>query len=197
MINNELAASLRILNFEVCEVPLDPSRPALGSKAVEYVNYTSVGQGKYTVVHDRIVDVQRRTDGMWQIVEPHYEAWKKGNELPDTGTPLLVWNGVLPSQRDVLKTHGIRTVEELAMVPDSLIDRIGLPGLRTARDAARKWEEGRDMRDVNKSLAEKDAEIEALKDQMADLMAMLKGDPNEEPVKRRPGRPRKDEAEAA
>ena len=32
----------------------------------------------------------------WEVVGPAYEAWKKGQEVPEDGTPLAAWPGVSP-----------------------------------------------------------------------------------------------------
>ena len=190
--NAELAASLRIVKFETRYIPEDPSKPDKGTpKPVDYVVTAPKGMGKYTETPQRIVDVKRMTNGMWEIVEPHYEAWKKGNELPEDGTALAAWNGVNADQADVLKAQGVRTVEELAMVPDSLLERLGM-GMRSARDAAKRWVAASDTRSVASQIASVQEENELLKQQMADLIASMQG---VEP-KRGPGRPRKD-AEAA
>lgn len=191
--SSELAQSLRIIKFETRYIPLDPAKPDRGTpKAVDYVITAPRGMGKYTETPMRIIDVQRMTNGMWDIVEPHYEAWKKGNELPEDGTALAAWNGVNAEQADVLKAQGIRSVEDLAMVPDSMIEKLGM-GMRAARDAAKRWVAATDTRTLAASMADKDAEIEALKQQMADLMAAVQG--GEAPVKR-PYR-RRSETEAA
>lgn len=194
--SKELAASLRIVKFETRYPLKNPENPNEGYKEVDYVITTSVGNAKYIEVPQRIADIKRRTDGTWEIIKPYYEAWKDGQELPADGTPLAAWHGVRPEMVEVLRAHRIRTVEELAVLPDSSIDQIKLPGLRNVRDAAKAWEQTADKRAVAADLAAKDAEIDALKQQMADLMAMLKGDPTEEPIKRKPGRPRKEDPEA-
>lgn len=197
MDQTSLAASLRVVKFETRYPLKNPDNPNEGYKQVDYVLTTSVGNAKYTETPWRIKDIQRRTDGMWELIKPYYDAWRDGNELPTEGTPLAAWHGVRPEMVEVLKAHRIRTVEELAVLPDSSIDMIKLPGLRAVRDAARAWEQTSDKRAVAADLAAKDAEIDALKQQMADLMAMLRGDPSEEPIKRKPGRPRKEDSEAA
>ncbi len=193
--NTELQQSLRIVKFETRYVPKEPMKPDLGVKEVDYVITAPRGMGKYTETPQRIIYVQRMTNGMWEIVKPHYEAWKQGQTIPDFGTPLAAWNGVNHDQADILRAQAIRTVEELAMTPDSMLDKLGM-GMRTARDAAKRWVAAADTRDLATSLAEKDDKIEELQRQMQELMALMGKDNTEEPVKRRPGRPRKEEAES-
>ena len=193
--NTELQQSLRIVKFETRYVPKEPMKPDLGVKEVDYVITAPRGMGKYTETPQRVIDVQRMTNGMWEIVEPHYTAWKKGQTIPDFGTPLAAWNGVNNDQADILRAQSIRTVEELAMTPDTMLDKLGM-GMRTARDAAKRWVAAADTRDLATAMAEKDDKIEELQRQMTELMSLMGKDNSEEPIKRRPGRPRKDETES-
>ena len=54
-----------------------------------------------------------------------YNAWKKGEELPESGTPIKGWQMLGPSAQKDLIHAGIRTVEDLANLPDSEIGQIG------------------------------------------------------------------------
>jgi len=188
--SDELRASLRIVKFETRYPFIDQDHPDKGVKEVDYVIVTSVGQAKYTETPMRIADVKRMTNGMWDIVRPHYERWKEGNELPEDGTPLRSWNGANPNQVEILIAQRIRTVEDLAMLPDSGLERMG-----AVRDAAKRWVAASDTREVASQMATMQAENEALKQQMADLMASLNS--GEDSPRRGPGRPRKADAEAA
>jgi hypothetical protein len=188
--------NVRIVGFETTYTPREDGTIA----AVDYVDFSAVGNAKYTVVHMRIVDAKRDTTGLWEVIGPHYEAWKKGEELPEHGTPLAAWNGIQTGLVKVLKGHDIKSVEDLAEITDSVLQKIGLPDLRKARDGARRWVEAQGTRDIATALGQKDAQINALQEQMAEMMAMLKGDKadkDDEPVRRRPGRPRRDDAEEA
>lgn len=170
-------------------------------RAVEWVEYFPRGQKKYTIVSARIVDVMRATDGTWECLKPYYDAWKEGREAPVFGTPLAAWSGVTPEQAEVLRVNGIKTVEDVAVMNDATMTKVGLPGIRTIRDAAKGWEAAKDTRAVEADMQRMRDENEALRAQMESLMAMMgeqARDNVEEPVKRRPGRPRKDDdAEAA
>ena len=192
----QLRRDVRIVAFEVLNVPKDPAKPNLGTKPVEYVITAPRDGGKYTQTPHRIVDVQRSTNGLWEVIEPFYEKWKAGQEMPEVGTPLTSWNGVNNHQVEMLRSHGIKTIEDLSNVTDGNLTKME-PGTRFLRDAARQWIKDADKRDIATALAEKDAEMEALKAQMSDLMALISRDNAEEPIKRKPGRPRKDDAEAA
>lgn len=195
--NSSIQRDLRIVGFRLENVMKDTKNPNLGTRPVEFVDLTSVGNAKYTVVPMRIIDAQRDTTGLWGVIEPAYTAWKKGEEVPKNGTPLTSWQGITRQQIEAVRVHGIYTVEDVAAMPDATLQKMAGIGMASVREAARAWEKAKDTRAITADLAAKDAEIEALKQQMADLMALVAGDPTEEPVKRKPGRPRKEEAEAA
>lgn len=196
---------IRILGFETRYLP-DPMNKKL-FKEVDYVEISQVGNAKYQVTPLRIVDVQRDTSGaatgsdvglLWQVIQPAYEAWKAGEAMPEGGTPLSSWNGITPGLTKILKTFDVRSVEDVAALSDTMLQKIGIPGLRTVRDAARAWEQASGTREIATALAQKDAEIDALREQMSALVEMVQNrDNSEEPVKRKPGRPRKEEAEEA
>ena len=62
----------------------------------------------------------------WPVaVEQAYQAWKKGEALPETGTPIKTWPVVSPSAAKDLIAAGITTVEALAELPDNLTHSIG------------------------------------------------------------------------
>lgn len=55
-----------------------------------------------------------------------YQAWKDGQELPPDGTAIKGWARISPAQQDVLIRMNILTLEDLAMVNDEGIRRIGM-----------------------------------------------------------------------
>lgn len=133
----------------------------------------------------------------WNVVGPAYEAWKIGQAVPETGTPLGAWHGVSTEQADAIRRSGITTVEALAEMSEDMLRRPALPGMRQLREAARKWIAG-------KADMERDREMEAMKAQLEVAMEMLaearakdpadaEGEP--EAPKRR-GRPPKAQVEA-
>lgn len=133
----------------------------------------------------------------WATIGPMYQAWKDGRTLTVDGTPLAAWAGVSPEQAEALTMRSVVTVEQLAELTDTHIQRLGIPNLRSIIQAAKRYLESRDGVRVAAELAKRDEQIEDLKAELAELTAMIRG--NDAPAKRGPGRPRKaaDEAEAA
>ncbi len=125
--------------------------------------------------------------GQWMQIEPHYQAWKAGSEIPDDGTPLGAWPGVSSAQAEVLRKVGLNTVQKVAAAPEAMLARPPLPNMRELRSQALLWLESRDK-------AALEMQLEAQRQQIETMMEMLAE--RQDAEKRGPGRPRK-EAEAA
>ena len=67
-----------------------------------------------------------------------YKAWKEGRELPLTGTPILTWPVLSPSQSKAVLDANIRTVEDLATANESSVNAIGMGG-RSLKEKAVSW----------------------------------------------------------
>jgi hypothetical protein len=106
---------------------------------------------------------------MWDRITPAYEAWKKGQELPEDGTPLAAWNGVSPQQAVVLKAKGIKTVESIAGMGDGMLERLGMPGMRDLIRAAQAWLTAADTNQFAQRLLSEQKERETQNMVIADL----------------------------
>lgn len=146
----------------------------------------------------------------WNAIKPQYEAWKKGEELPEEGTPLAAWNAISHEQASVLKAQGIRTVEDVSKLTSVHVDRIPVPRLREVIEQAKLYLEAAETNSISARLEERDARIKAQQaeideqnntiaalaqrvDALASVLAAGGGtvDEDEPVIKRRPGRPRK------
>lgn len=70
--------------------------------------------------------------------ELRYSEWKKGNEMPENGTPLKMWPVATPADIAVLQAAKIFTVEDLAALPETGFQAIGM-GARVLREKAQAW----------------------------------------------------------
>jgi len=166
-----------------------------GKPDVDYVEIRIPGDKHTTAVH-RVRDIMPPEDidanseshqylmERWQIIGPAYEAWKAGETVPESGTPLAAWAGVSPEQAGVLRSLGIRTVEEVADMNDSMIGQVKFPNARKIPEMARAYLKGKDV-------ALRDAENAALKERLAAMEEVMNEMIAE---KRKPGRPKKVEA---
>ncbi len=131
----------------------------------------------------------------WSVIEPAYEAWKKGQELPENGTPLAVWSGVTAAQADHLRKMAIYTVEDVTNMDDASLSQCKWPQARQMPKLAADFLSGADT-------ASKDAKIAEMSERIAAMEEMLAEKANPAPAedakpKRGPGRPKKQAVEAA
>lgn len=67
-----------------------------------------------------------------------YMAWKENSDAPVNGFPLKEWPPISKPMLEGLNKVNIRSVEEFAELPDSVLINLG-PGIRPLRDKAREW----------------------------------------------------------
>lgn len=129
-----------------------------------------------------------------------WEAYQNGREHEPDGTPLSVLFPTEPDTVANLRHFKIHTLEQLAGLQESAINRIGM-GARNWVNKAQKFMQAATgyqaasqmNRQVNDLTAENDA-LKAQMQQMAEAIAALQADKGDE-QRRGPGRPRKVEAE--
>lgn len=122
----------------------------------------------------------------WEMIEPAYEAWKKGGEIPENGTPLAAWGGVTADQVNALKAMAVYTVEQVAEMGDAACQELRIPNARQLPGLAKKFLE-------NENSSVKDAKIAELEERMAVMAEMLEEQATQADKPKR-GRPRKSEA---
>lgn len=171
-------------------------------RMVEMIDWAPMGRMNASVTTQRVSEVQNGP--LWQIFEPAYEAWKKGNAFPTTGTPLSAWSGLSPEQAEVIKMTGIRTVDELANVTSSIASKIQLPNIDNIIHSAKLFLESKDANAFAASLEAKEAELNAaiermqeMERRMSAMMAARDADDDESPDKPKRHRRTKAEMEAA
>ena len=133
-----------------------------------------------------------RYDHSWvSAFKAGYDAFVAGKELPREGTPIMTWERILKSRREVLAQR-FPTVEDLAATPDSMLGDIGMDG-RVLRDmAAADIQSKKDLSPVVKALADANETVRRQQDQIDKLSARLDAlDSHMDDAPRR-GRPRKE-----
>lgn len=105
-----------------------------------------------------------------------WEKYQAGAKVSKQGTPLDLWNGVTPAQVSELKYYNVTTVEELATMSDSTSTNF-MGGHELKRKAIMFMEaskEGETDRKLAAALEASNAEIAALKSQMAMIIESTK-----------------------
>lgn len=120
-----------------------------------------------------IGDKKFHMEAVWSQIKPHYDAWLKNEEIPEGGTPLAAWAGVNDAQVSVLKTVGIRTVEQLSTVTDGAIEKIRLPNVRQLRETALEFVENKGEVATKEALEAANAKADEAVNMMAEMRAQM------------------------
>lgn len=180
----------------------------------DYVHVYQIGMSQRSKTPLRMADVLRvREDGdpdnpAWlaakirrDTILPAYEAWKENKELKVDGTPIGAWPGISPDQAAALQSVGLRSVEEVANVNDSLLSKIPFPNARSLKQLAEAFLGSRDQAKVAADLAEKDRQMAEMREQLEEMrqivLAQQAAIASDEDAPKRRGRPPKVEQEAA
>lgn len=120
----------------------------------------------------------------WAAIGPKYDAWKTAETIPEDGTPLAAWPGVTQDQSAFLKRMGITAVEHVRDMTDATIAKLPFPDARKLPGLARAFLEAQ-------TAVEKDRELEAMRERMEAMEALLAEQMGTEPDKPKRGRPPK------
>lgn len=132
--------------------------------------------------------IEGRYDPQWVArFELQFSEFTKGNELPRSGTPIRTWSGPNREQIVRLQAIGITTIEDLAAVPDSGLQNIGLDG-RYLRDLAKNYLDeakgvglmSKKVADLEESNRQKDEQLRQQGERIAALEAALPADKKRE-----------------
>jgi hypothetical protein len=186
------APRIRVTKFWTAyeDVQGKPGEP----NAVDWCEWVKVG-GNGATTQEKVARL-KKSEELWPVLERAYEHWKKGQDEPVDGTPLAAWAGVNSGQADRLKLMHVRTVEDIAALTDSDLEKIGM-GARSMREKARAFIANKQgSAKIEEALAVRDAENAALKAQIEELTSTVKALAAQAGMteRRGPGRPPKQAA---
>lgn len=167
---------------DMSEAALKEGRPIF--KDVEYVEIITPGD-KHNIVHRAVHDGDRAR------FAPKYLQWKAGQGNAVSGLPLSEWPAITRGQVEELAFFKVTTVEQLAEVSDGNLRSIGpLMALKQkARDYLKAAKADAPLASLRDALTEKDTEVQALRNQLAEQGRILAGlgdaAPKEAPAKRK------------
>jgi hypothetical protein len=173
----------------------------------DMVAYYPDGKSQTAMNHARIDKISKIPDPVpmdnpayaaakarWDYIKPRYEAWKKGQELPEGGTPLAAANFLRREDIDILKQGGIRSLEELIALPEGMREAFRIPRIRELMKQADAFLKAADQQRAHEEIEARDHKVAALENEskemrakVAQLEAALL-----ETTKRGPGRPPKE-----
>jgi hypothetical protein len=167
-------------------------------KSIEYVSISSPGDKFNGIDRPATLKDKRR-------FKRQYQAFKENQGDILTGTPLAHWPLMDAAQVEELKYFNIRTVEQLAAMPDGNIPNVGnISHLKKhAVDYLAVAKGNAPTIQLRAELEKRDNMLEAMQRQMAEQAKELarlsarhaESDESPEPAKRGPGRPKKASAQ--
>ncbi len=115
----------------------------------------------------------RVTDEVRARYRLEYDAWKRGEEAPLNGMSLKEWPAITRSQAEEYWRLGVRTLEDLVAVPDTVLQQLG-SGARALQNKARAWLATAQASGVGaEELAALRQDNEALRARVAELSAQV------------------------
>ena len=181
------AASVREGRYVAKDVDFALVTPPYSKDCVEY----KVEQ--WLINMDRNVRDGRIPEKWADQWKASYNSWKNGQEIPLSGTPIKGWGVLSPAQQATLIAMNCLTVEDLAIINDEGLRRIGM-GAVELRDKAKNWLASmKDHGAVTVQLAAMEQEnrnlattVESLKAQVEALKNMIPRQPEMVQVGREP-----------
>lgn len=172
------AASIREGRYVAKDVDFALVTPPYSKDCVEY----KVEQ--WLINMDRNVRDGRIPEKWAEQWKAAYHSWKNGQEMPLSGTPIKGWGVLSPAQQATLIAMNCLTVEDLAIINDEGLHRIGM-GAVELRDKAKNWLASvKDHGAVTVQLAAMEQEnrnlsatVESLKAQVDALRSMIPKQP--------------------
>ena len=155
-------------------------QPDGSMKPVEWVKFRAIGDDKTEAVH-RVKDIIPPVGATennpshaamiwrWNILGPKYNAWKKGEELPEEGTPLAAWSAISPEMSKALKAIEIYTVEQVAAIGDSVTEKLRFPNARKLPELAKAFLKGTSKAAAAKEIADLKEQLAAMTELMEDM----------------------------
>jgi hypothetical protein len=167
-----------------------------GDKVEEQHRLVYVKAGHNGASTDESINALRKNQMLWPRFERAYEAWLKGQEAPEDGTPIGAWPGCMPEQAERLRALNLRTVEAVANMTDADMDRVGMGARRMRDDAKAYLVAAQDTAKTAAILTEARKENDDLRAELEELKALVAqiGDERGEDAPKRRGRPPKPEA---
>lgn len=143
----------------------------------EWVRWVKKGDAFGATTEEKVSRAQR-IPAVWDALRPHYEAWKRGQDVVVEGTPLDAVPFVTKELVAVFARVHIRSVEDLANAEDAALSRLNIPGVRTLQRKARAFLDAQSntaglaselaaLRELVESQRAEMAEMAEARDQMA------------------------------
>ncbi len=156
-------------------------------KAEEWVEWEKIGVNRPTGVSERVDryikgakrakeqgDNESEALAIWTTLEPYYKNWKeKGEGEIISGTPLSIWTGITHDVVDALRHFKIKSVEDLSIASDAVLQRVPDPNIMRYRERARKFLTTKDIATAVRDLDDTQEQLATMKEQFAAMQKAL------------------------
>jgi len=160
-------ASIREGRYVAKDVAFALVTPPYSKDCVEYKVEQWLANMQRNIQDGRIPDAWAK---QWKAA---YEAWRNGQAVPLSGTPIKGWGVISPAQEAMLIAMQCLTVEDLAAVNDEGLRRLGMGGVEL-RGKAKTWLESMNNHGaVTVKMAAMEQENRTLKATLDGLMAQV------------------------
>lgn len=132
--------------------------------AKDWVQWVKKGDAFGSTTSEKVARAEKDAS-VWAVIEPHYKAWKAGQDAPVNGMPLDAAPFMTRELAEVLKRVHVRSVEDFAALEDAAITRLNLPGMRAMQKKAKAF------LDAQASLSGVASEVAMLRDMVEQLRA--------------------------
>lgn len=109
----------------------------------------------------------------WAQIQPAFEAWVNGQQMPEYGIPLSAWPALNAEQVKVFQSAGIKSIEDVRDMSEGLRQRVRLPNITDLQKLAGLYLEGLSTTKAAEAAAAQEARIAGLEEQLAAAMALL------------------------
>lgn len=152
----------------------EPASEAAGQvvyKDLEWCRMSRIGSNG-TTTEDAVARLKRNPQ-LWPYLEPLYQAWRRGEEEPVSGARIDMAPFLTAAQVAALKRVNIRSIEDMAALPDGMLGAIGM-GAQAMREKAKAWlAAANDIGKTAGKLGALEAENAALKDSVEELRKLI------------------------
>jgi hypothetical protein len=154
-------------------VPLHSPQSMSNTERVDRLNPDNI-KGREGADDSELMGMkQQHMAAIWSEIEPAYLAWKEGREIPLNGTPLAAWPGITPEQAEIFRLAGVRSVEQVRDMSDTVRSKVRLPQVRELQDLARIFLENSGAAAAAEREAAKDRTIAEMQERMEAMEALL------------------------
>lgn len=148
-------------------------------KFVDYAHVTRPGQKDTLVkdandfIRDSFVQVkQQRLPAAWaELYKQSYERWKSGEEGQVDGTPIKGWSAIGAGAQEAIIRAGVLSIEDLAQMPDSQLQQIGMGAMGYKQKAIAWLAAGKDIGKVAEQIIAQEVKMKAMQETIDTLLA--------------------------